>query len=50
MSVNLGNVMGEYVIDMMGEPSILKMKHRDEALAKILPVFALIRLENAARR
>jgi hypothetical protein len=26
---------------MMGEPSIFKMKRRAEALAKILPVFAL---------
>jgi hypothetical protein len=35
---------------MMGEPSIFKIKRRAEALAKILPVFALIWLENATRR
>jgi hypothetical protein len=38
ISSNPVNVMGEYV---MGEPSIFKMKRRAEALAEILPVFAL---------
>ena len=33
-------------MDMMDEPSIFKIKHRVEALVKILTVFALIRLEN----
>ena len=28
-------------VDRMGEPSIFKIKRRSEALAKILPVFAL---------
>ncbi len=36
-------------LDMMGEPSILKMKRRVEALAKILTVFALSWLVNTVR-
>ena len=36
-------------LDMTGEPSIFKMKRRDEDLVKLLTVFALTWLANGTR-
>jgi hypothetical protein len=45
-------VMGEYpsVLEVIGVPSIFKLIRKTEALARVLPTFAFICGENAARR
>ncbi len=44
------SVMGEFVLEVIGVPSIFKLIRKAVALARVLPTFAFNGAESAARR